>query len=275
MSQFMKLLLLLTLPATLWAETGSDAWLRYSPHQNVPLTFIATGTSPIMDSVRQEWTRAVRAMTGQEPRRVDTPQEGTLVFAARDDANLAPDAYWLKAETTNGKHTTLVAASNDRGVLYGTFALLRKIQLGESIASLDAKDTPYAPVRWVDQWDNLDGSIERGYGGRSIFWDNRRARSDLSRVSDYGRLLASIGVNACSINNVNADPRILAPEMLPEIARIAAAFRPWGVRIAISVDFTSPKTLGGLDTSDPLDPRVAQWWSAKVGELYAAIPDMA
>ena len=169
----------------------------------------------------------------------------------------------------------MVAGGTDRGVLYGVFALLRKIALEQPIDSLDETQVPYAPVRWVNHWDNLDGSIERGYGGRSIFWENRRARSDLSRVSDYGRLLASIGINACSINNVNADPRILSSEMLPEIARIAAAFRPWGVRVAISVDFASPKTLGGLDTFDPLDPRVAQWWSAKVDELYRAIPDLA
>ena len=143
------------------------------------------------------------------------------------------------------------------------------------IDSLDETEIPYAPIRWVNHWDNLDGSIERGYGGRSIFWDNGHARADLSRVSDYGRLLASLGINTCSINNVNADPRILAADMLPEIARIAAAFRPWGVRVALSADFSSPKTLGGLDTFDPLDSRVAAWWSAKVDELYRAVPDLA
>ena len=98
---------------------------------------------------------------------------------------------------------------------------------------------------------------------------------DLSRVSDYGRLLASIGINACSINNVNADPAILSADMLPQIARIAAAFRPWGVRVAISVDFASPKTSGGLDSFDPLDPRVAAWWKAKADELYRVVPDLA
>ncbi|HEX5431195.1 MAG TPA: glucosiduronase, partial [Bryobacteraceae bacterium] len=121
--------------------------------------------------------------------------------------------------------------------------------------------------------DNLDGSIERGYGGRSIFWENQHARSDLARVSDYGRMLASLGINGCAINNVNANPRVLASDFIPEVARIADAFRPWGVQVVLSVDFGSPKTIGGLDSFDPLDPRVAAWWKSKTDEIYRAIPD--
>ncbi len=133
---------------------------------------------------------------------------------------------------------------------------------------------PAVPLRWVNQWDNLDGSIERGYGGRSIFWENMHARDDLSRVSEYGRLLASLGINGCSINNVNANPRVLAPELIPQIARIAEAFRPWGVKVVLSIDFGSPQSVGGLDTFDPLDPKVIAWWNAKVDELYRAVPDL-
>src|SRR5260221_8332 len=144
-------------------------------------------------------------------------------------ADLAPDAFWLKTAAKNGIHYTVVTASNDRGVLYGTFALLRKIALGESIANLDEKQTPRVAARWVNEWNNLDGSIERGYGGRSIFWDNNRARFDLTRVSEYGRLLASLGINACDITNVNANPLVLSPDFAPEIARVAVALRPWGV----------------------------------------------
>jgi alpha-glucuronidase len=127
----------------------------------------------------------------------------------------------------------------------------------------------------VNHWDRLDGTIERGYGGNSIFWEHDHVRHDLTRVADYARLLASLGINACSINNVNADPRILTPEYAPEIARIADAMRPWGVRIAVSVSFGSPQTIGTLDTFDPVDPRVAEWWKARVDELYAAVPDLA
>jgi alpha-glucuronidase len=268
-----KLTILLLLPAALFAETGEDAWLRYTAHANVPVTFMTNAQSPIMLTVEQEWTRAVRLMTGREPRKVTVAQVGTVVFRTVADPNLSPDAYWLKTDMANGMGITLVTASNDRGVLYGTFALLRKIQLGEPITNLDERQTPYAPQRWVNEWDNLDGSIERGYGGRSIFWDNMHARADLTRVSQYARLLASLGINGCSINNVNANPKLLSPDLIPDIARIADAMRPWGVRIALSIDFGSPQSVGGLDTFDPADPRVAAWWKARTDDIYRAIPD--
>jgi alpha-glucuronidase len=184
------------------------------------------------------------------------------------------DGFWIKSVRQGNLRYTVVAGGSDRGTLYGVFALLRKIALQQPLGSLDEKETPYAPVRWLNHWDNLDGSIERGYGGRSIFWEARHARNDLSRVSDYGRLLASLGINATSINNVNADPAILSSELLPDVARIAAAFRPWGVRVAISIDFGSPKSVGGLDTFDPVDPKVAEWWRTKVDEIYRAVPDL-
>jgi alpha-glucuronidase len=258
---------------SLHAETGYNAWLRYQP---LSARVAGADIQALGDSVtllggsevsREELSRGLKGMLGRVPR---------LNVAGSDfEANLPADGFRIKTVRQGSAHYTVIAGGTDRGVLYGVFALLRKIALEQPVESLDETEVPHAPIRWVNHWDNLDGSIERGYGGRSIFWENRRARSDLSRVSDYGRLLGSIGINACSINNVNADPGILSTDMLPQIARIAAAFRPWGVRVAISVDFASPKTLGGLDTFDPLDPRVARWWSAKVDEIYRTIPDLA
>ena len=185
-------------------------------------------------------------------------------------ANLKPDGYELR--TVDGK--IVITGADDRGVLYGAFALLRKVALGEPIANLGETSEPHIPIRWVNHWDNLDGSIERGYGGRSIFWDNGAARADLSRVNDYGRMLASLGINGASINNVNVNPRILASDFLPEIVRIANTLRPWGVRTVLSVDFGSPQKIGGLDTFDPLDPKVIAWWKAKTDEIYRAVPDL-
>src|ERR1041385_5529479 len=103
---------------------------------------------------------------------------------------------------------------------------MRKISLGDDLKSLDERQAPQAPVRWVNEWDNLVGTIERSYGGRSIFWDQGRARADMTRVREYGRLLASLGIQACAISNVNADPKILHPDFIPDIAKIADAFRP-------------------------------------------------
>jgi len=185
------------------------------------------------------------------------------------------DGFWLVARRVSGFRCLLVASNTDRGVLYGTFALLRKIALGEDVTRIDEIQEPHAPVRWVNEWNNLEGTIERGYAGHSIFFAGGAVRDDLTRVGDYGRLLASLGINGCAINNVNADPRVLTADFLPQLARVAAAFRPWGVRLALSVNFGSPKRIGGLDTFDPLDPRVAEWWKRKADEIYSAVPDFA
>jgi len=266
---------------SLQAETGGDAWLRYAQTSaSVPSVLATLGGSPLFDSARDEILRGIRGMAGKTLRlERGMPKENAIVIGALDafpnlSANLPPDAYWLKSVRSGTIEYTIVTASNDRGVLYGSFALLRKIALGQPIANLDEKQVPRAAIRWVNQWDRLDGSIERGYGGRSIFWEDGHARADLTRVREYGRLLASLGINGCAINNVNADKRMLSPEMLPEVASIAAALRPWGVKTVISVDFSSPKTAGGLDTFDPLDPGVAAWWKARIDALYAAVPDL-
>jgi len=295
MSTF-AVLSLLAVSAALRAESGHDAWLRYAPlqgaaldeyRQAVPAVVAVLDESPVAASARGELLRGVRGMLGRTLRAERAiPRESAIVLGTlpeiraaapewRLDANLPADGFWLKTIAEGRVRYTVVAASNDRGLLYGAFELLRKISTGEPFTNLDEHEEPYAPVRWVNHWDNLDGSIERGYGGRSIFWDGGKARQDLSRVGDYGRLLASLGIDGCSINNVNADLKILSPELAPEIARIAAALRPWGVRVAISVDFGSPQRMGGLSTFDPLDPQVAAWWKARADELYRAVPDLA
>lgn len=282
--------------ACLRAESGYDAWLRYAPLEDaelrryreaLPAAVVTAGGGAEIATARQELIRGVRGMLGRTLRAErNLPREDAILLGTLDElgrmapelrleARLAPDAFRLKTARAGGFRCLVVAASNSRGVLYGAFALLRKIALGEPVEELDETRTPYAPVRWVNHWDNLDGSIERGYGGRSIFWENRSARQDLSRVADYGRLLASLGVNGCSINNVNADRRVIQADFLPQVARIAEAFRPWGVKVILAVDFGSPKFLGGLDTFDPLDPRVAAWWKTKAEEIYRAVPDLA
>jgi alpha-glucuronidase len=167
----------------------------------------------------------------------------------------------------------LVVGADERGVLYGTFALLARIAQAKDVSTLDDAETPSAPIRWVNQWDNLDGSIERGYAGGSIFFENGSLRTDLTRAREYARLLASIGINGCAINNVNADPRLLQTDFLPQLARVAEALRPWGVRLGISVDLSSPVSAGGLKTFDPLDPQVKAWWQNTVERIYQQIPD--
>ncbi len=206
---------------------------------------------------------------------------GTLSALRADSPNflasaeLNDDGFLISAEKFHGVDCLIVAATTERGVLYGVFALLSKIAREESVSALHETQQPSAPIRWVDQWDNLDGRIERGYAGPSIFFENGNVRADLTRASEYARLLASIGINGCAINNVNANPRVLEDDFLPQLARVADVFRPWGVRLSISVDLSSPKVIGGLDTFDPPDPRVAEWWKKKFDQVYELIPDFA
>ncbi len=254
------------------AESGYNAWLRYQPLDKPPalpaVVSIANDT-PILRSAQSEIIRGLRGMTGNILRATTTtPTEPAIILETRA-SNLKPDGYQLRTDRNN----IIISATTDRGVLYGAFALLEKIALGEKI--INETHEPSVAIRWVNHWDNLEGTIERGYGGRSIFWDNLKSRADLTRVTDYARMLASLGINGASINNVNVNPRILATDFLPEIVRIADAMRPWGVHVALSVDFGSPQKIGGLDTFDPLDPRVIAWWKSKTDEVYKAVPDLA
>jgi alpha-glucuronidase len=281
-----KLFLTLAFIAALHAETGREAWLRFSPvPSTTPAYVVALGQDPIVATAQNELITGIRGITGLLPRSsTQLPNEPAIVVGTLADLQqtfplqppqLTGDGYWLKTTQLHGIEYTLITAPTAPGALYGAFALLRKLSFREPIRPLDEHNSPAVPLRWVNQWDNLDGFIERGYGGRSLFWDAGYVREDLTRASEYARLLASVGLNACAINNVNANPLILSPAFIPQIKRIAAAMRPWGVKVAISVDFGSPKSVGGLDTFDPLDPAVARFWKSATDALYAEVPDLA
>ena len=189
--------------------------------------------------------------------------------------SLEPDEFLIRADHGDLAREIDVVGGDDRGVLYGAFALLRALAQGEDMGKANLHEKPAMPIRWVDEWDNADGSIERGYAGRSIFFDAGHVRDDLAPVGEYARLLASVGINGCNLNNVNNASVFLNPEMLKGIARIAETMRPYGVRVGLSVDIASPEKIGGLKTYDPLDPAVKNWWSTKVNEIYDQIPDFA
>ncbi len=274
-------------------ETGYEAWLRYArfgkedawARRALPRDVLVAGDSIVLRSAQEELTRGIHGMLGTTLRPVVGQLSGPAIIlgtlaSVRAVApefpagkELAGEGFWLKSAKLHGFDCLIVAGGSDRGVLYGVFALLSKIARSGDLSSLDEVQQPYAPVRWANQWDNLDGSIERGYAGRSIFFENGNIRADLTRVRDYARLLASVGINGCAINNVNANPRALEPEFVPQLARVADIFRAWGIRLSIAVDLSSPKLIGGLDTFDPLDPRTADWWRAKTDEIYRLIPD--
>lgn len=284
--------LLPVLPAS--AQQASDAWLRYAPlpHGNraawakIPPAIVTLDDSPTAASAQSEMLRGVRSMLDRTLRiEPQLPDEDAWVLATSaqlraalpgyDPPALGPEGFALTTYFSRGHTYWLIDGADSRGILYGAFHLLLGMARGQSFAAMQGPDSPAAPIRWTNEWDNLNGTIERGYGGRSIFFNSGHVRADLTRAGEYARLLASLGINGCAINNVNADPHLLTPQMIPEIARIADAFRPWGVRLALAVDLSAPQSVGGLDTFDPGDPQVAAWWRAKADEIYAAIPDFA
>jgi alpha-glucuronidase len=281
------------------AETGYDAWLRYAPleeayatqvREALPAVIVAATDSPVVQSAVDEIVRGVRGMTGRTLRVAkELPDEPAIVVGTVVDTGFvrgprtsdaltppatARDGYHVFFRERDGQVRLWVVGTNDRSALYGAFVLLRQLATQQPLAGLDLRSFAYAPIRLVNHWDNLDGTIERGYAGRSIFWENGHIRDDLSRVRDYARLLASLGINGCSINNVNADVRVVTPEYLPEVAKIAEAMRPWGVRVYLSLNFAAPREVGGVETFDPLDERAVAFWKETVDRIYEAVPDL-
>jgi alpha-glucuronidase len=270
------------------AQTADQAWLRFrGGPAKIPLTVRALGSDPLEQSAVRELPRAyMGTMTGAFSSVQQRGMNGETVVGTLDEvrkafpslavpAHLGPQGFWLKSTSWHGHPLVIVAGSDPHGVLFGAFALVRRLATGSDVTHMDVTDAPAMPIRWIDQWDNFNGTVERGYGGRSIFFENNKVRDDLSAAGQYARLLASIGVNGCNVNNVNGAAPFLIADNLPQLARIADAMRPWGVRMALSVDIASPQKIGGLKTFDPLDPDVKDWWETKVGEIYALIPDFA
>ncbi|HET9833362.1 MAG TPA: alpha-glucuronidase family glycosyl hydrolase [Vicinamibacterales bacterium] len=267
------------------AEDGSAGWLRYGRvGGSVSGPIASLGDSIVIASANNELTRGLSSLVGGEFSTTPDVSKASIVLGSADAVRrrfprvavpaLTNDgAFWLGTTTAGSRRVTIVAGHDDRGVLYGAFALLRHVALSDPVDALNERQEPAAPLRWTNEWDNLDGSIERGYAGPSIFFESGRVTTDLTRAGEYARLLASVGINGCAINNVNADARAVDAEFVPRLARIADAFRPWGVALAISIDFSSPMKIGGLDTFDPQDPRVAAFWKTRVDDIYRAIPD--
>ncbi|OAG40168.1 hypothetical protein AYO21_05646 [Fonsecaea monophora] len=280
------------------AETGIDAWLRYAPissprpSQSLPSNIISLNAT-INGPVHIAAVELQKGLAGildhnisviyPTSYQLSNTTTSILVGTVSEYANtlseppqipkLVDDGYWLN---TTGS-TVQILGHNERGALYGAFQYLSMIAQG-NFSNVAFASNPDAPLRWVNQWDNLDGSIERGYGGPSIFFTNGTVVSDLDRVSAYGRLLASIGINGIIVNNVNANASLLSSENVEGLGRIADAFRPYGVRVGISLNFASPTAnlvYGNLSTFDPIDPDVIAWWTNVTDTLYERVPDMA
>ncbi|KAH8650636.1 alpha-glucuronidase A [Tricladium varicosporioides] len=280
------------------AENGLNAWLRYYPLANtssvpqlIPTAILSlnSNTSSPVNTASLELQKGIQGILGHKVSiHHDTQSSTTLtvgtissynalfgkVNSSSVPQNLEEDGFYLSISNS----TVQILGQNERGALYGAFEYLSLLARG-NYSQISYTSNPNAPIRWVNEWDNLDGTIERGYGGPSIFFSNGLVAQDLTRVTQYARLLASVGINGLVVNNVNAKATLLSKENIDGLGRLADAIRPYGVQLGISLNFASPTAdgtaLAKLSTFDPLEASVITWWNDMTRLLYQRIPDLA
>lgn len=291
----LSLLMLFCSLNLLFSENGYDLWLRYHQIDNPSLleeyrkknTIINFPTqSDRLTAASSELKRGLKGLLNIDIKEVSdiennllivgTPNSSHLVAGlsfAKEINQLDEEGYLIRSSKIDGKDVTVIVAREDIGVLYGVFHYLRLMQTHHPLNKLSIKEEPKLQRRVLNHWDNLNGTIERGYAGYTLWnWD-RLPMHKSERYTDYARANASIGINGAVLNNVNANAKSLRTEWLVKASGLADAFRPYGIRIYLTARFSAPKEIGGLDTADPADPKVRQWWKDKVAEIYSIIPD--
>jgi alpha-glucuronidase len=236
-------------------------------------TEISNGLKGLLGQTVEKQT----AVSGDGAIVIGTPSNSTIIKDLNLTLDKNPEAYSI-VKTKSGDHSIIaVASEGEIGVLYGTFHLLRLMQTGKSLCDLKIQEKPLVKRRMLNHWDNIDGTIERGYAGKSLWnWSALPGTLD-SRYTDYARANASIGINGTVINNVNANTgnnyTMLSSDNLKKVKALADVFRPYGIRVYMCPSFGAPMKVGGLSTNDPLNASVISWWKTKADEIYTLIPD--
>ena len=264
------------------AEDGSRLWLRYEPlpesiktkYQAFPSVFYLSCEKGTKEVLGKEWQTAYRLLTGTEMQLSSSEKQAGWVFKLhKKNQSENPDAYRIRSVSKGKQQQLEISASQGQGLLYGMFHVLRLLQSHADLSALDLQESPSYERRILNHWDNIDGTVERGYAGHSLWdWDDLPGKLQ-PRYEDYARANASIGINGTVLNNVNANPLFLSSSYLEKTASLARVFRPYGIKVYLAVNFSSPTQLGGLPTSDPLDKDVRAWWKQKAKEIYALVPD--
>jgi len=275
------------------AEDGYELWLRYhllAPEQaklykDHVSELIVGHATPTESATRDELQRGLGGLLGHDIPLTDaitrdgavivgTPTSSALIARlSLNTQSLGNDGYVIRTVVMDGHAATVIAGRDDIGALYGAFHFLRLLQTGQPIDHIDLRESPRVKLRVLNHWDYLNGQVERGYAGASIWdWWKLPDWRD-ARYTDYARANASIGINGTVLNNVNAGATILTSAYLEKVATLAGVFRPYGIHVYLSIRFSAPMDIGGLKTADPLNPQVQAWWHAKADEIYKRIPD--
>lgn len=276
-----------------------DDAAKLKEHRQVFSYIVIEGQSETLGITRGEIKKGLDGLLGANlPIRSKLAKENALVIGTPKQSQLIQqlnlsdelstlgrEGFLIKSTKINNTPVTVITANEDIGLLYGSFHLLRLMQTGQSFKNINIRSEPRIQYRLLNHWDNLDRSVERGYAGKSLWkWDELPGTVD-PRYKDYARANASLGINGTVINSVNANPDILKTEYLKKVAKLAEIFRPYGIRVFLSANFSSPISakfaiesnrrggIGDLPDSDPCNPEVRQWWKNKVKEIYQFIPD--
>lgn len=244
-------------------------------------------SSPTFQAAQDELRIALRGLLGQEiPLNSSISKRGAIVIGTLDKCPIlrrlvqsseleivGDEGYIIRSLSFGNRPVTVIAAKKSKGVLYGVFHFIRLIQNRQAVERLSIRSKPRIQKRLLNHWDNLNGGVERGYAGKSIWnWEKLPAEID-PRYKDYARANASIGINGTVLNNVNSQAEILTKDYILKAAAIAGVLRPYGIQVYFSIKFTSPMEIGVLSTADPFDPHVRQWWKEKARQIYEQIPD--
>jgi alpha-glucuronidase len=192
------------------------------------------------------------------------------------DTELKSEGFIIEKSFNQNTECLMIAGKDNNGILYGVFHLIKSLCAGKSLSETICTDAPQNELRMINHWDNIIGDIERGYSGKSIFYKDNVLTKDMTRIKDYARLLASIGINGIVINNVNVhqyETRFITDEYLPQIKAFADVFRLYGLKLYLSINYAAPIEIGGLKSADPLDDSVKDWWKVTVARIYSYIPD--
>ena len=278
------------------AENGYGLWLRYklisdkvlrNQYLSVCKNIIWYGNSKSIEVSKKELTNGITGLLGKLPKTetnftesgsilIGTPNNSKTIRAFHLNKKLETignEGFLIDSKKIGNKTCTIITANSDIGLMYGVFHFLSLMQTHQDVKELNISDHPKIQKRILNHWDNLDGTIERGYAGKSIWdWGSLPQKID-KRYRDYARANASVGINGTVLNNVNSDPLILSEEYLIKVKALADVFRPYGIKVYLSAAFNAPMVLGKLQTADPLNPQVKAWWASKVKRIYQLIPD--
>jgi len=304
---FFVLLIVVSFCPFISADDGYSLWLSCKKLENVAMlpeyqrtfsSIVIEGDSETLDIVREELKKGLDGLLGVElPVYSTISKNASLVVGTSSQsqvirklnlsgelATLGREGFLIRSMEIQGVPVIIITANEDVGLLYGSFHLLRLMQIGQSLTDIDIRSKPKIQYRLLNHWDNLDRSVERGYAGKSLWkWDELPETID-PRYKDYARANASIGINGTVVNNVNANPIFLTAEYINKLKALADVFRPYGIKLFVSIRFSSPLKpasnrfgrrggIGSLETADPLDPEVRNFWKEKVKQIYQSIPD--